>query len=612
MWSPSTRPALVLPGLMILLLSRAAAGADPSLATSLAREGDRFFGRGDYATAARLYRTLAGQGGAESLSATSWMRWVLSHLLSGQYREAVDLAGRPALPEGSTEGEIIRLAAGAASPVAAGAASPRLSWPESTWTGLASRLVARGEARAAVETARLAVTLDHAPGVPAALAAALAGPPVPASPDLEGLRRYLPLAKSDPLVLWIRRLESQGRGEEAGRLSVLLAESGRSEGTEVATGAPPPPVRPPTGSARLVVGVLVPLTGTYEYFGQRISRGVELAAARSPHSPVEFRVRDTRGDPETAAAEAVRLADEGAVAILGPTSSAEAERVIEVAARRKIPLLSSAAQAQGLPARSPWFFRNCLVLPQQARYLARRAVQDLGLTTFAIMAPADNYGRILSKLFWDEVTALGGRIVREVFYNLDQTDFSKEIKILAGDAQVQTVTEGKEEEEVNYVPPFEAVFIPDTYKRAGLIAPQLSFHDIERGEVVILGGNGFNSPELIRLGEGYVEGSVFLDAYSPADNDPEAAGFTQAYRARHGEEPDGMAAQAYDAAGILLALAADGRADGEAFRQGLAGLSGYPGACGRTSMDADGESVREPVYLTVLKGRIVELSFDTP
>ena len=47
----------------------------------------------------------------------------------------------------------------------------------------------------------------------------------------------------------------------------------------------------------------------------------------------------------------------------------------------------------------------------QVKTLVSYAVEKLGLNTFAILYPDENYGKTFMNLFWDEVIANGGKVV---------------------------------------------------------------------------------------------------------------------------------------------------------------------------------------------------------
>jgi ABC-type branched-subunit amino acid transport system substrate-binding protein len=598
--------------------------AAPEEAASVERlvaEGNRWFARGGYRTAARVYQTAETVAGQAGLSRPALFRWGAALFHEGNWRGAADRLRRlpPGDPGEGVDGRLLRLYLGYsliridawadASVILKGTVDPLRREESALRTGLnLSRSLADGGDRpgallfldrlwrdTAGEDSRGRI-LDGFEAL-----AADSGLPILASMLREG-RLADPARGAIPA--WLARLTDGGRPQVAleiiGGLPVGSGDAAfRLELDRLKTRAEA--VR----DRRLVkIGVLLPLSGAYRVFGEKISRAFSLALDEARDVPVSFVVRDTGGDPAAAAAAAADLADNAKVAaILGPILSSEAERVIKEIGPRKIAVLSPTAQAPGLTAAGRPFFRNCLTLQQQGRWMAGTAVRSLGLTRFAILSPDDNYGRALSKAFWDEVLVLGGTVVYSSRYGLDQTDFAKEIRALKGEEEVQDVSNDKNR---GYSPPYDAVYIPDTYNRVGLIAPQLSFHDIERNEVIILGSNGLNTPDFVRVGEDYAEGVIFPDGFFAGRPDALVRDFVGRWRSRYGETPDVMAAQAFDAAGIILSLVRRGKTSPVDIRAGLEAVRDYPGVCGPTSFGSDGEMVREPVLVTVTHGRLTE------
>src|SRR5450756_966482 len=66
------------------------------------------------------------------------------------------------------------------------------------------------------------------------------------------------------------------------------------------------------------------------------------------------------------------------------------------------------------------------------------------------------------------------------------------------------------------------------------------------------GGDGWDSPDLVKIGGAAVEGGVFSTHFSKDDPAPKVQAFVAAYTAKYGEAPDSMGALAYDAAGLFL------------------------------------------------------------
>ena len=79
-----------------------------------------------------------------------------------------------------------------------------------------------------------------------------------------------------------------------------------------------------------------------------------------------------------------------------------------------------------------YVFRNFITPGMQVKTLVSYAIKKLQLKRFAILYPDENYGKTFMNLFWDEVIALGGKVVGAEPYNINHTDFADPIKKLVG------------------------------------------------------------------------------------------------------------------------------------------------------------------------------------
>ena len=217
--------------------------------------------------------------------------------------------------------------------------------------------------------------------------------------------------------------------------------------------------------------------------------------------------------------------------------------------------------------------------------------------------------------FWDEVSREGGEIVAVEGYDPKQTDFGEEIKRLVGlyylDLRQEEKRKWEETEEGEWEPEpiidFEAIFIPDYYDKVGLIAPQLAYYDVEG--VHLLGSNGWNYPQLIEMAGKYVEGAIFVDSFFKDSLNPEIREFVRRFDATFSEEPEILAAQAYDATRMVLTILKQQRVSSRpALREGLLSLSKYPGVSGNTSFTSNGELNKDLFILKVEGGKIIQVS----
>lgn len=362
-----------------------------------------------------------------------------------------------------------------------------------------------------------------------------------------------------------------------------------------------------------VLGVILPLSGRYAAYGKAVRRGIELALEQlgSAEYPVKLLFRDSAGDADISARAVSELANaEQVLAVIGPLTGTAAEAAAARAQLERLPLLTL-SQRNGLAETGPYIFRSSLTSSLQAQALARYAIEERGLRSFAVLAPDNQLGREMSSRFAAEVAQRGGQIVAAQSYAGAATDFRRQILQLKGEdpdvpeQSEPTATSEAEQEEPTL--PFEALFIPDYAERVGLIAPQLAYYGVR--DVALLGINGWNDPELLRLGGRYVEGAVFSDGFYRYSPYPFVQAFVNSYFERYGAEPTFLEAQGYDAVGILLTQLSRGEElSREDLRNALSQLQNYPGVAGATSFDGQGDAQKVLFLLQVQNGNIVQIN----
>jgi ABC-type branched-subunit amino acid transport system substrate-binding protein len=364
------------------------------------------------------------------------------------------------------------------------------------------------------------------------------------------------------------------------------------------------------------IGVLLPLSGRYAAFGERVQRGMQLALESiRPFIPVRFIFRDTAGDEVIAAEQVAQLAiSDRVIGIAGPLVGNAALGAARRANQERTPLLTM-SQKEGLAASSLYVFRNSLTPQLQVRALVDYAIALRGFSKFGIMNPETRQGQQFADLFREAVTLYGGEVVAEQSYLTDQTDFRVQVRRLQGldpNAPDEEDPPSDSEDpaadtEQDVPPPFQALFVPDYAERISLIAPQLAFYGLE--DVQLLGTNGWNDDELPRLTRQFIEGAVFTDGFFLHSTYPFVQEFAERYFNKYGEEPTILEAQGYDIAGILLTLLNNTEVRSrEDLRRALAQLQNYPGVTGATRFDFIGEADKVLFLLQVQNGTIVQIN----
>lgn len=340
------------------------------------------------------------------------------------------------------------------------------------------------------------------------------------------------------------------------------------------------------------IGTIGPLTGDVATYGISTKNGVEIAVDQFNKNggidgkKVVLISEDTRGDQTEAANAASKLIErDKVVAIVGGVISAETMTAGPIANDAGVVMISSSSTAAGIPEIGDYIFRNCLSDEVQAVQLAEYAASELGLKRFAIMFTNNDYGLSLRNAFEAKAKEIA-EVVGVETYNDGEKDFRAQLTKLKGANP-------------------DALYIAGYYTEAAKIAQQAK----EQGlDVQLLGADGFFSPTLIELGEDAVEDAVFTAGFFPDDPSENAQNFVKAYMEKFNEEPDMFAAQAYDAAMILLnALKNTGGQGGEALQQEMIKTKDFPGITGATSFTEVGDAIKDVIILKVENGKFAKI-----
>jgi ABC-type branched-subunit amino acid transport system substrate-binding protein len=277
----------------------------------------------------------------------------------------------------------------------------------------------------------------------------------------------------------------------------------------------------------------------------------------------------------------------------------------------------------------------------QVKTIADYTTASLGLNRFAILYPDETYGITFMNLFWDRLIENGGKVVGLEAYNPEHTDFADPIRKLVGlyykipedlrEAVELSSEEGNnqlgaqgdpdqsldldngdenreqnKEEEPEAIVDFDAIFIPDSPKTAGLIIPQLAFYDVK--DVYLIGTNLWHSDALIKMASRYAQGAIMPDGFFAGSSAPVVQDFVKAFEDTYEEKPGFIEAIVYDSAMMVFSvlIQPDLRFKSE-LRNGLLNLADFSGVTGPTYFDENGEAQKQ-LYLLRIKGRkFVEL-----
>jgi branched-chain amino acid transport system substrate-binding protein len=340
----------------------------------------------------------------------------------------------------------------------------------------------------------------------------------------------------------------------------------------------------------IVVGEVGSMTGTEATFGTSSDRGIQLATKEVnagggiKDRQVQIIALDDEGKPEEAATAVTRLiASEHVTAVLGEVASTRSLFMAPKCQAAKVPMVSPSSTNEKVTQVGDYIFRACFIDPFQGYVMAKFAIDNLKLKKAAILRDVRNdYSVGLAKVFTENFTKLGGTITDNESFSSGDVDFK---------AQLTNIK--------NTNP--EALYVPGYYTDVGLIARQAR----EVGFTgPLLGGDGWDSEKLYEIGGSALDGCYFSNHYSVDDPSPRIQEFVAKFKKEYGGQiPDSLAAQAYDAAGMLFdAMKRAKDLSGPAIRDALAATKDYKGVTGDITMDANRNASKPAVVLKIGHG----------
>ncbi len=388
------------------------------------------------------------------------------------------------------------------------------------------------------------------------------------------------------------------------------------------------------------LGAVLPLTGKHALTGQQVLQGIQLAWNQLGFKERETLKLEVRDSAKTESVKSVvedLARDPEVLGILGPLFSEHVKESIPLLEKYQLPLFTPTASSPGLPEMSDYVFRNAMTRSNQAKFLAEYAVNQLGLRRFVVLYPDETYGIQLKDSFSEEVEKLGAQVAASVFYNREQTDFKKQILEMGGmsdkqltkasrDLVMKVQKPGRYKEDPPLSEPiieqgfweddeveklrvslelnFDAVFIPGFYDKVALIIPQFIFYNIV--DVAFLGGNGWNSPDLVKNAGKHLKNGYFVDGFFVDSKRPEVRNFVENYKKTFGEEPTILSAQSYDAARMILNLVRNGVKNRLQLRNRLFSVKEFSGVSGSASILGSGDSEKNLFIMKVKRRQIVQ------
>lgn len=347
-------------------------------------------------------------------------------------------------------------------------------------------------------------------------------------------------------------------------------------------------VVPALAAGTVKIGFLGALTGNVAIYGINTLAGMKMAADEINAAggvlgnKVVVVEEDDRGDKtEIANIMQKYVSRDKVAAVVGDPTTGGTKVAAPIAQSAKIVLLSAGATGPGVVEIGDYIFRNTLLDTVAAPATVKYVVGKYGHKRIALVTSVNNdYSVGLSRIFEEGIKAAGASIVIRESISDGDTDFS---------AQITKIKVAKP----------DLIVFSGYYTEGALMMKEARKQGLN---VVMVGGDGLQSPVLMKLGGKAVEGSVTYAGFSPEGASGRTKKLLDAYKAKYNKEADLFVAQGYDAVYLLAeAMKRAGSVDPKVFRAELARTKGYPGVSGKTTFRENREPVKSPIYLLVVK-----------
>ncbi len=397
-------------------------------------------------------------------------------------------------------------------------------------------------------------------------------------------------------------------------------------------------------SKPIQIGVILPLSGIDGEMGNRILDGIKFSfneyIKQSPVN-VALRIEDSASEFVNVVKITKKFAlSSDVICAIGPIRTEEFTAAAAIAAEYDFPIISPTATGTGITTLGETIFQANTDLKNRGSIVADYLVETLRCSTFAILAPLDNYGSKIVEGFSEKLNESKTKILAEEWYAPGTTDFTQQFErirnvgfemLLADTLQAIKDTlaiEIKDGKVTNFneellkqevlarwlkttkadllkmpVKNIDAIFMPCYSDELSFVLAQFAFQNIQ-GKVV--GAESWYDERLLNENKIYTEGVIFFSEYFWDTNDFFTDKFINDYRVSMKTTPDNLSFYGYDTAKLVLETLEGAQSGRKDFVEALQNVSNFKGKQHNFSFK---NNVND--YLHVLKfqhGEIVKIN----
>jgi len=364
--------------------------------------------------------------------------------------------------------------------------------------------------------------------------------------------------------------------------------------TAVAAAVSTAAVSPVFAADSLKIGFVFSMTGGAAAYGATQKEGADLAvqqinAAAGSGMKIDPVFEDDASVPQQGTNVYNKLINGDKVAvIIGPTLSNTAKITNPIAQQAGVAVLGVSNTAGGITEIGDYIFRNSLTEAVVIPNTIKVAKQKLGLKKVVLFFGNDDaFTKSGADVFRNVLKAEGIQILSEQTFAKGDRDFSPQLTQIKAQNPDAIVCSALVEEASGIVNQARQLGIPKTVR--------------------IIGGNGFNSPALIKNTGEASEGVIVGAAWNISSTSPLNLKFVDDYTKKYNRPPDQFAAQAFAGVQIAYQAAKDGSAadNRKGLRDAMKKIKGMDTLLGKFSFTEGRDADHTPVVQEVQNGKFV-------
>ncbi|SCK25353.1 branched-chain amino acid ABC transporter substrate-binding protein [Vogesella sp. LIG4] len=372
--------------------------------------------------------------------------------------------------------------------------------------------------------------------------------------------------------------------------AIALTACGNKEEKPAGEASAPAAAASAGGETVVKIGQVSPMTGPIAHLGKDNEFGAKLAiedlnaqGVTIGDKKIKFELvsEDDQADPKIGTQVAQRLVDAGVAGVVGHLNSGTTIPASKIYSDAGLPQISPSATNPDYTKQGyKTTFRVIANDVQQGKALGEFAVDGLKAKKVAIIDDRTAYGQGLADEFEKAVKGKGASVVKREFTTNTATDFNA---ILTSIKSTQP----------------DVIFYGGMDAQAGPLAKQMTRLGLK---AKLMGGDGWQTPEFIKLAGDASEGQYASSCGVPRDKMPGFTAFNDKFKKQFNTEVQIYAPYEYDAVMVLVDSMKRAKSTDPKVYLAEVGKTNYTGVTGQIAFDEKGDIKNGAVTVYQVKG----------